>query len=107
MGIYGVIQLSKVGPGYCQNMLVDSLYFRDSSHNTFNFPFGMLTPTLFDIDAIAGLRPTGEAFDPNEMNEDTINFEYNKDTFTHYMSEHHNTTTDEIFDEEHIAFLAL
>lgn len=107
MCIYGMIQLSKVGPGYNQNMLISSLYFWDSTHNTFHFPCRMLTPTLFDIASIIGFQPTGEIFDPSDMNGNTINFDTNRATFTHYISDHHNTENDEVSDEEHIVFLAL
>lgn len=44
MGILDMIQLSKVEPGYCQNMMVTSLYFWDSTTNTFHLPCGMITP---------------------------------------------------------------
>lgn len=75
MGIFDMIQLSKVGPGYSQAMLVTSLYFWYSTHNTFHLPCRMMTPTLFDVSAIIGLRPTGETYDPNFMAEDTIGFD--------------------------------
>lgn len=57
MDIFDLIQLSKVRPGYCHTMLVSSLYFWDSTHHTFHLPRGMMTPTLFDIDVITGLKP--------------------------------------------------
>lgn len=75
LGIYDMIELSKVGQGYSQNMLITYFYFWDSTHNTFHFPCRILTPILFDIVVIAGFRPTGEVFDPNDMNENTINKE--------------------------------
>lgn len=49
MGIFDLIQSSKVGPGYYQTILVSSLYFWDSTHHTFHLPCGMMTPTLLDI----------------------------------------------------------
>lgn len=107
MGIYDMIHLSKVGPGYSQNMLIVSLYFWDSTYNTFHFPCGMLTSTHFDIGAITSFQPTREAFDPNDMNENIINFDTNRAIFTYYRSDHHNTKTNEVSDEEHIAFLEL
>lgn len=107
MGLYDMIQLSRVGPGYGQNMVIASLYFWDSTHNTFHFPCGILTTTLFNIVVIAGFRPTGEVFDPSDMNENTINFDTNRAAFTHYISDHHNTKNDEVSNEEHIALLAL
>ena len=65
MGIFDLIQLSKVRTSYCQHMLMASLYSWDNTFNIFHLPCGMITPTLFDMAAITGLRPTGEAFDPS------------------------------------------
>lgn len=90
MGIYNMIQLSKIGPGYSQNMLVASLYFWDTTHNTFYFPCRMMTPTLFDIVAMADIQLTRDAFDPKKMNEDTINFDAHKATL---LATYLNTTT--------------
>lgn len=47
MGIFVLIELSKIGPAYCQNMLLASMYFWDNTHKTFHFPCGMMTPMLF------------------------------------------------------------
>lgn len=41
----------------------------------------MLRPTLFDIATIIGILPTSETFDPNESDEETINFDGNHDSF--------------------------
>lgn len=74
MGIYDLIQFFKIGHPYCQNMLVTSLYFWESTTNTFQLPCSIITPTLFYIMTIAGRRPTRKIFEQNERNEDTINF---------------------------------
>lgn len=81
-GIFDLIQLSRTGTAYYENILAASLYFWESTTNTFKFPCGMLTPTLFDEAAITGLRPTGETFDPNESDEDTINFDSSHASFS-------------------------
>lgn len=107
IGIYDLIQLSKVGPTYCKNMLVTSLYFCESTNNTFQLPCGMVTPTLFDITTIISLRPIGEIFDSNKIDEDTINFNNDHASFGKYIVDHYDTTTGEVFGEEHIPFLAL
>lgn len=107
MEIFDIVPLSKVGPSYCQTMLITSLYFWDNTHNNFHFPCGMLTLTLFDIAAITGLRPTGENFNPNFMTEDSIGSDSNIATFTNYILYHHNQDNDEVSNEEHITFLAL
>src|SRR3954463_3436150 len=107
LGIYDLIQLSKTGLEYNQTMLVASVHFWDASHNTFHLPCGMITPTLFDVAAITGLRPTGKNFDPNDMDNDTIGFNDSQVTYTTFIQKHHITTEATVSDEEHIAFLAL
>lgn len=106
-GIYDFVQLSRVGPPYCQNMLVATLYFWESSTNTLQIPYGMITLTLFDVVTITSLRPTSDNFDPTKRDEDTINFNTNHVSFGKYIEDHHNTTSEEVFDEEHIAFSTL
>lgn len=107
LGIYDLIQLSKVGPSYYQSMMVASLYFWESTTNNFHLPRGMMTPTLFDLATIIGLQPTGKALDPNISNENAINFDHNKASFGRYINDHHDTASDEVSDTEHITFLAL
>ncbi|XP_058732451.1 uncharacterized protein LOC131603986 [Vicia villosa] len=107
LGIYDLIQLSKTGLTYNQPMLVAAVHFWDASHNTFHLPCGMVTPTLFDVAAITGLRPTGEDFDPTEMDDDTIGFNNSTVTYTAFIQRHHVTANEEVSDNEHIAFLAL
>ncbi|XP_058748016.1 uncharacterized protein LOC131620851 [Vicia villosa] len=107
LGIYDLIQLSKTGLEYNQPMLVAAVHFWDASHNTFHLPCGMVTPTLFDVAAITGLRPTGETFDPNDMDNDTIGFNDSQVTYTAFIQKHHITAETTVSDEEHIAFLAL
>lgn len=102
-----MIQLSKVGPGYSQAMLIASLYFWDSTHNTFHLPCGLMTPTLFDIAAITSLRPTGETYDPNFMAEDTIGFDCNQATFTNYITDYHKKDIEDVSSIYHIVFFAL
>src|SRR3954465_4012735 len=107
LGIYDLIQLFKTGLEYNQPMLVAAVHFWDASHNTFHLPCGMITPTLFDVAAITGLRPTRETFDPNFMDTDTIHFNEAIVTYTAFIQRYHVQTTTEVTDEEHIAFLAL
>lgn len=88
-------------------MLVSSLYLWDITHNNFHFPCGMMTPTLFDIATIIGLKAIGETYDPNLMADDTIFFDTTKATFTTYITYYHDKSFIEVSDQEHIAFLAL
>lgn len=65
---------SRTGPRYNPTMLLVSIFFWEGSTNTFQFPCGMLTPTLFDMTAITRLTPLGENFTPTleTTNEFTI-----------------------------------
>ncbi|KAK2384608.1 hypothetical protein QL285_071936 [Trifolium repens] len=57
-GIFNLIQLSRERPRYNAEMLIAALHFWENSTNTFHLKAGMMTPTLFDVAAITGLRPT-------------------------------------------------
>lgn len=106
-GILYLIQLSRTGNSYCQNMLVASLYFWESTTNTFQLSYGMVTPALFDIAAITCLYPTGKNFDPNESDDNAINLNTNCSRFGKYIEDYHVTNTGKVSNEEHITFLAL
>src|SRR4051812_24795372 len=67
----------------------------------------MVTPTLFNVAAITGHRPTGKTFDPNFMDTDTIQFNKATVTYTAFIQQYHNETNPDVSNEEHIAFLAL
>lgn len=58
----------------------------------------MLTP-FFYMETIIGLRPTSETFDPNESDEDTINFNNKRASFGRYIENYHVTDDDEVSDE--------
>jgi acetyl-CoA carboxylase carboxyltransferase component len=61
-------------------MLIDALHFFESSINTFHFECGMMTPTLFDVAAITGLSPVGDAYDPAKTTQ-SIEFDDKEKTF--------------------------
>lgn len=88
-------------------MLLASLYFWDGTHQTFHFGCGMITPTLFDLAAIVGLKPTGEEFDPFFLNEDSIGFEVSRAAYSTHINHYHDKSNAEVSDIEHIYFLAL
>lgn len=98
--------MSKLGFIYSQPFLLASLYFWDSTYNTFHLPCGMLTPTFFDIAAITGLSPIGETFNPNEDADNLIDFDVKNASFSKYINFYHSTE-EEVSEVEHIAFLAL
>ena len=67
----------------------------------------MVTPTLFDIASITGLRPTGDYFDPEDLSEDAIGFSATKPTYTVFINHFHDKSSNTVSEVEHIAFLAL
>jgi hypothetical protein len=90
---------------YHQEMLVAALHFFETSTNTFQFECGMMTPTLFDVAAITGLRPTGATYDPAQSS-DNIKLSYKSNAYSKFISEHQKTDGD-VDEQEHVAFLVL
>ncbi|KAK2382058.1 serine/threonine-protein phosphatase 7 long form protein [Trifolium repens] len=103
-GIFDLIQLSREGPKYNAEMLIAALHFWENSTNTFHLKAGMMTPTLFDVAAITGLRPTGPTYDPKYT---TPNHQFDFKTFSYskYIETFHDLSSVEVSHEEHIAFL--
>lgn len=62
---------------------------------------------LLDVEAITGLRPTSESFNPTDSKENSIGFDKDITGFTKYMEHYHDKDVDYVLDQEHIAFLAL
>ncbi|XP_027337222.1 uncharacterized protein LOC113850902 [Abrus precatorius] len=105
LGIYDVIQLSRYNMSYNFPMIMSSLFFWDRATSSFHVPCAMITPTLFDVAAIAGLRPTGPSFRPDShpKNPDvTPNFQ--KLSYQLFITLNMNRDGP-ITDEEHVAFL--
>jgi len=101
-----LIQLSRQGPRCYQNTLLAALHFWEISTNSLHLKCGMFTPTLLDFAAIVGLKPTGDIFDP-DICESDITFDFKRAAFGNYITDHHNTKTENVSDGEHIAFLTL
>lgn len=104
-GIFDAIQILRNAHRTNPCMFLASMYFWEGSTNTFQLPYGMLTPTLFDVTAITGLSPMGETFDPTLPTENTISF--SRASLQNYIEDHHDQDFIEVSDEEHIAFLTL
>lgn len=107
MGIFDLISLSRVSPTYFQNMLVASVYYWESTTNTFQLPCGILTPTLFDVTTITGLRLDEGDFNPDDLDKDNIDFDNSCIGFMKYIIDHHLDDNPEVIMAEHIAFLTL
>jgi hypothetical protein len=104
LGIFNLIQLSRQGHMYQKHMLLAALHLWNSSTSSLHLKCGMLTPTLLDVAAITGLKPTSETFDPSAC-ESVITFDFNKATSGHYIKVQHKPDDKEVLDDEHIAFL--
>ncbi|XP_045831589.1 uncharacterized protein LOC123922982 [Trifolium pratense] len=89
-GNYDLIQLSRTGLKYQQEMIIAALHFFESSTNTFHFECGMMTPTLLDVAAITGLSPLGDTYDPFKAS-DTIKFDFRNKSYSKYIVENRKT----------------
>lgn len=105
IGIFDLIQLSRTAHKVNPCLLLASLQFWEALTNTFKLPLGMLTPTLFDVAAIIGLSPLGDTFDPTA--ELRHSFDFDRPGFQNYMEDHFDRESDDVSDQEHIAFLTL
>lgn len=70
-------------------------------------PYGMIKPTLFDVEATSGLRTTSKVFDPTVMDEDTIDFDKKRISFAKFINYYHDTTIGEVSDKEYITFFTM
>jgi hypothetical protein len=64
----------------------------------------MITPTVLDVAAITGLKPTGETFDPIKS-KSVVTFDFFRATYGTYFKKKHKPHDKEVSDDEHIAFL--
>jgi hypothetical protein len=64
----------------------------------------MLTPTLLDVAGLTGLKPTGQTFDP-ENHISKLLFDFARPAYGNFIIVHHVTSSVEVSDIEHIAFL--
>ena len=102
--IYDLIQLSRREIPYNYPMLFASFFFWNHTSSSFQFPFGMASPTLFDLAAITGLSPLGVQYHPN-LEIGTIEpKDLSKLTYSQFLA--NNKETGEVSNEEHIAFLS-
>lgn len=65
IGIFNLIQLSRQGLQYHNEMIIAALHFWSPLTTSLHLKCGMFTPTLLDVAGITGLKPTGETFDPD------------------------------------------
>lgn len=72
LGIFDLIQLSRVHLKYNPTMLLTGTCFWESANNTLHLPCGMLTPTLFYLAAIIGFRPMGKLMNRSGLHGPTL-----------------------------------
>lgn len=104
MGIFDLIQLSRQGPKYHNEMIIAALHFWNPSNSSMHLKCGMLTPTLLDIAGLTGLKPTGQTFDPDNHDLE-ITFDFAKPAYDIFIDDLHDTSSKAVSDREHIAFL--
>ena len=104
ISIFDLVQLSRQGLKYYNEMLIAALYFWNASTNSLHLKRGMLTPTLLDVDGLTSLKPSGQTFDP-ENHESDICFDFKRFAYVVFIKEHHNTESAEVTNEEHVSFL--
>src|ERR1044072_4731137 len=63
----------------------------------------MITPTLLDMAAITGLRPTGQVYNPTKFKNQKEIFSFKRTGLTSFIEEH--MRIGDVTNEEHITFL--
>ena len=105
MGIFDLIQLSRQGPKYHSEMIIAALHFWNPSTNSLHLKCGMLTHTLLDVAGLTGLNLVGQIFDP-DSHVSELSFDFTRPAYNNFiLVDHHVTSSIEVSDIEHIAFL--
>lgn len=109
-GIFEAIQLSCIDISFDKALLSSALCFWSSAFNAFIFRFGMMSPTLLDLAALAGFRPHGiemhaSAFTPPPTVSLDLKFSKNGLSFNHFMEI--NRKSGPVDSQEHISFLLM
>src|ERR1051325_2827929 len=69
----------------------------------------MMTPTLLDLAALTGVKPAGKIFNHTDYTPISIKFDVGESkhpTYTNFIN-YHQRDSDDVSDEEHVAFLTL
>nr|KYP69521.1 hypothetical protein KK1_008712 [Cajanus cajan] len=71
VGIFDFVQLSKYDLNiFDHQMLLSVVFFWNRETRAFEFPCGFVCPTLLDIAAITGLKPLGDRYLPDTLEEE-------------------------------------
>jgi len=83
VGIYDTLLLCAGCNFPCdRSLIVAALCFWSTSYNCMRLRFGMMTPTLLDLAAIAGLRPHGDDFSAANLPDTRANLDFHKSSKT-------------------------
>ncbi|CAL9005193.1 unnamed protein product, partial [Prunus brigantina] len=83
IGIYDTLLLCAGSPFPCdRSLIIAALCFWSSSTNCMRLRFGMMTPNLLDLAAIAGLRPHGDDFSAANLPEAKSGLDFHKSNKT-------------------------
>ncbi|CAL8162705.1 unnamed protein product [Prunus armeniaca] len=83
IGIYDTLLLCAGSPFHCdRSLIIVALCFWSSSTNCMRLCFGMMTPNLLDLAAIAGLRPRGDNFSAANLPEAKVGLDFHKSNKT-------------------------
>lgn len=104
LGIYDMVNLSRIGLRYNPCMLLASIFFWEGSTNTFQLSYGMLSLTLFNVASITGLNLVSSIFYPTL--ETQHKFTIKHFTYKTFIFDNHDTANEDVSDQEHISFLA-
>ena len=103
-GIFDLIQISRYGPKYHNELIFAALHFWNPSNNSLHLKCGMLTPTLLDVAGLTSLKPTGYTFNPDvTTSQYSVNFD--SPAYGLFIANNHDTKCAEVSADEHVAFL--
>uniref|UniRef100_A0A151UEW2 Aminotransferase-like plant mobile domain-containing protein n=1 Tax=Cajanus cajan TaxID=3821 RepID=A0A151UEW2_CAJCA len=110
VGIFDFVQLSKYDLNvFNPQMLLSAIFFWNKETHAFKFPCGFVCPTLLDIAAITVLKPLGDCYLPDTLEEEIpmkdTSIVWDKKTYSAFVSAHHGEEGNPITNFEHIAFL--
>lgn len=60
IGIFDFMQLFRHQISFNPSMLRPIFYYWNKTTNTLQLPYGMISPTLFELAAVTSLRPSGK-----------------------------------------------
>jgi hypothetical protein len=85
-------------------MIIAALHFWNPSTSSLHLKCGMLTPIILDVAGLTSLKPVGQTFDPDHHDSE-FSFDFVRLAYGNFIIDQHVTTSAEVSDKEHIAFL--